>query len=153
MSIEINNESETPIEETELLRLAQFVLFRMHVHPDTEVGLLLVDEPAMERLHEDWLNEPGATDVLSFPMDELRPGRSDAPTPAGILGDVVICLPVAARQAHAAGHSLVDEARILLVHGMLHLLGFDHATPTEEAEMFGIQRELLVEFRRAGDRA
>lgn len=146
MSVEINNEADVAFDEVALLELATFVLERMHVHPDTEVGVLLVNEPAIERLHQEWLNEPGSTDVLSFPMDELRPGRLDSPAPAGILGDVVICLQVAERQAHSAGHSLLDEVRILLTHGMLHLFGFDHATPLEESEMFGIQRELLAEF-------
>lgn len=146
MSVEINNESGTEVDENLLLQLASFVLERMFVHPATELGVLLVDEAAMERLHGEWLNEPGATDVLSFPMDELRPGRFDSPTPAGMLGDVVICPTVAAKQAAAAGHSINSELFTLLIHGMLHLLGFDHATPIEEAEMFGIQRELLTKF-------
>jgi len=84
--------------------------------------------------------------VLSFPMDELRPGRQDQQTPAGLLGDVVICPQVAEVQAEAAGHDMGTELRVLLTHGMLHLLGFDHATPDEEAEMFGLQRDLLLGF-------
>ena len=92
------------------------------------------------------MDEPGATDVLSFPMDELRPGRPDSQTPAGLLGDVVICPQVAGEQAEAAGHDLATEMNILLTHGMLHLLGFDHATPAEEAEMFGLQRDLVTAF-------
>jgi probable rRNA maturation factor len=92
------------------------------------------------------MDEPGPTDVLSFPMDELRPGRVDAQTPAGLLGDVVICPQVAEIQAEAAGHDLAQEMSVLLTHGMLHLLGFDHATPDEEAEMFGLQRDLLLAF-------
>jgi len=92
------------------------------------------------------MNEPGTTDVLSFPMDELRPGRPDAQTPAGLLGDIVICPQVAAAQADAAGHDTLTEITILLTHGMLHLFGFDHATPAEEAEMFGLQRDLVTSF-------
>lgn len=147
MSVEVNNEADTEINEARLLRLAQFVLENLHVHPATELGVSFVDERAMEQLHEQWMNEPGTTDVLSFPMDELRPGRLDQITPAGLLGDVVICPAVAAVQADAAGHSVETEIDVLLTHGMLHLLGFDHATPVEEAEMFGLQRDLLLAFQ------
>lgn len=146
MTVEINNESAIDIDETVLQRLAAFVLEALHVNSQTELGISLVDEAAIERLHIEWMNEPGATDVLSFPMDELRPGRPDAPTPAGLLGDIVICPQIAAVQAEAAGHDTATEINILLTHGMLHLLGFDHATPSEEAEMFGLQRDLVTAF-------
>lgn len=146
MSVEVNNESGIDVEEARLQRLAAFVLESLHVHPDTELGVVMVDEAAIEQLHVQWMDEPGPTDVLSFPMDELRPGRVDAQTPAGLLGDVVICPQVAEEQAEAAGHDLTQEMSLLLTHGMLHLLGFDHATPDEEAEMFGLQRDLLLAF-------
>ena len=146
MTVEINNESEMPVDEAQLLRLAAFVLESMRVHPDTELGVMLVGEAAIEKLHIDWMNEPGVTDVLSFPMDELRPGRPDSVTPAGMLGDIVICPQVAEMQADAAGHDTAQEILVLLTHGMLHLLGFDHAAPDEEAEMFGLQRDLLLSF-------
>lgn len=146
MTVEINNESSIEVEESRLLRLAAFVLESMHVHPETELGVMLVSEDAISQLHVQWMNEPGATDVLSFPMDELRPGRIDAMTPAGLLGDVVICPQVAQVQAEAAGHDLAQEISVLLTHGMLHLLGYDHATPDEETEMFGLQRDLLLSF-------
>lgn len=146
MTVEINNESAVEFDETVLQRLAAFVLESLHVNSQTDVGISLVDEAAIERLHIEWMNEPGATDVLSFPMDELRPGRPDSPTPAGLLGDIVICPQIAAVQAEAAGHDTATEINILLTHGMLHLLGFDHATPAEEAEMFGLQRDLVTAF-------
>ncbi|WP_427868757.1 rRNA maturation RNase YbeY [Leucobacter luti] len=146
MSVEINNESGIEVDESRMLRLAAFVLESLHVHPDTELGIMLVDEAAIEQLHVQWMDEPGPTDVLSFPMDELRPGRVDSQTPAGLLGDVVICPQVAEAQAEAAGHDLQQEVSVLLTHGMLHLLGFDHATPDEEAEMFGLQRDLILSF-------
>jgi probable rRNA maturation factor len=146
MSIEINNESSTGVDEAALQRLAVYALDAMHVHPDAEVAILLVDEGAMEQLHVQWMDEPGPTDVLSFPMDELRPGTEDAPTPAGLLGDVVLCPQVAAAQAETAGHSMLDELLLLTTHGILHLLGFDHAEPEEEKEMFGIQRDILIGF-------
>jgi len=100
----------------------------------------------MEQLHVQWMDEPGPTDVLSFPMDELRPGTEDMPTPPGLLGDIVLCPQVAESQAVAAKHSTMDELVMLTTHGLLHLLGFDHAEPDEKAEMFGIQGEILTAF-------
>ena len=146
MSIEINNESVVPVDEIALQRLATFALDYLHVHPDAELAILLVDESAMEQLHVQWMDEPGPTDVLSFPMDELRPGTEDQPTPAGLLGDIVLCPQVAIEQAEKAGHSPLDEMLLLTTHGLLHLLGFDHAEPDEEKEMFALQRDLLVGF-------
>jgi probable rRNA maturation factor len=146
VSIEVNNESSVEVDETALLRLATFALDFLHVHPDAELAIVLVDEAAMEQLHVQWMDEPGPTDVLSFPMDELRPGTEDMPTPAGLLGDVVLCPQVAESQAQTAGHSTLEELLLLTTHGMLHLLGFDHADAEEEREMFGIQRDILVGY-------
>jgi probable rRNA maturation factor len=146
MSIEINNESTIEVDEAAIQRLAVYALDAMHVHPDAELAIVLVDEGAMEQLHVQWMDEPGPTDVLSFPMDELRPGTEDQPAPPGLLGDVVLCPQVAEAQAKSAGHSLLDELQLLTTHGILHLLGFDHADAAEEKEMFGIQRDLLVGF-------
>jgi probable rRNA maturation factor len=122
------------------------VLAQMHVHPQAELSVVLVDETAMEQLHVQWMDEPGPTDVLSFPMDELRPGTDGEDSPAGLLGDVVLCPQVAATQARTAGHSTAEELLLLTTHGILHLLGFDHAEPDEEKEMFGLQRKLLLTF-------
>ena len=146
MSIEVNNESTVEVDEALLARMARFALEAMHVHPDAELAIVLVDEAAMEQLHVQWMDEPGPTDVLSFPMDELRPGTAEAPTPAGLLGDIVLCPQVADAQADKAGHSLADELNLLTTHGVLHLLGFDHAEPEEEREMFGLQRDILLAF-------
>jgi metalloprotein, YbeY/UPF0054 family len=146
MSIEINNESGVEVDEASLQRLATFALDHLYVHPDAELAILLVDEAAMEQLHVQWMDEPGPTDVLSFPMDELRPGSEDEITPPGLLGDLVICPQVAIAQALDAGHSPAEEMQLLTAHGILHLLGYDHAEPDEEREMFGIQREILVGF-------
>jgi probable rRNA maturation factor len=146
MSIEINNESGIEVDESALLRLAAYELDFLRVHPDAELAILLVDEAAMEQLHVQWMDEPGPTDVLSFPMDELRPGSDDEITPAGLLGDIVLCPQVAIAQAEEAGHSVLDELLLLTAHGMLHLLGFDHAEPDDEKEMFGVQRDILVGF-------
>jgi probable rRNA maturation factor len=146
VSIEINNESGIEVDESALLRLAAYELDFLRVHPDAELAILLVDEAAMEQLHVQWMDEPGPTDVLSFPMDELRPGSDDEITPAGLLGDIVLCPQVAVAQAEEAGHSVLDELLLLTAHGMLHLLGFDHAEPDDEKEMFGVQRDILVGF-------
>ncbi len=146
MSIEVNNESAIEVDEATLQRLAIFALDHLHVHPDAELAIVLVDEGAMEQLHVQWMDEPGPTDVLSFPMDELRPGSEDEPTPAGLLGDIVVCPQVAVEQARAAGHSALEEMLLLTTHGILHLLGFDHAEPEDEKEMFGIQRDVLLGF-------
>ena len=146
MSIEINNESAVEVDEAAIQRLAVYALDQMHVHPDAELAIVFVDEGAMEQLHVQWMDEPGPTDVLSFPMDELRPGTEDALTPPGLLGDIVVCPQVAIAQAETAGHSAIEEMLLLTTHGILHLLGFDHAEPDEEKEMFGLQRDILVGF-------
>ncbi|MBN9607276.1 MAG: rRNA maturation RNase YbeY [Actinomycetales bacterium] len=146
MSIEINNESGVEVDEAALQRLAAYALEALHVHPDAELAILLVDEAAMEQLHVQWMDEPGPTDVLSFPMDELRPGTEDDVTPPGLLGDLVLCPQVAIAQAQEAGHSPAEELTLLTAHGILHLLGFDHADAEEEREMFGLQRDILVGF-------
>jgi probable rRNA maturation factor len=104
-------------------------------------------------LHIQWMDEPGPTDVLSFPMDELRPGKDDEEPEPGLLGDVVLCPQVAKQQARAAGHSFEEELLLLTTHGILHLLGFDHAEPEEEKEMFALQRKLLLTFLAARGKA
>ena len=149
MTIEITNESGIDVDETVLLRLTENNLAELFVSPDADLAILLVDEGAMESLHVQWMDEPGPSDVLSFPMDELRPGTEDAPTPEGLLGDIVLCPQVAESQAQAAGHSTMDELILLTTHGLLHLLGFDHAEPAEEREMFALQRDLIVRFHAA----
>ena len=146
MSIEVNNEADHAVDEAEFAALARYVLDEMHVHPQTDLSIMLVDTQVMTELHVKWMDEPGPTDVLSFPMDELRPGRDGEVTPPGLLGDVVLCPEVAAQQAAAAGHTTAEELLLLTTHGILHLLGFDHAEPEEEKEMFALQRRLLLTF-------
>jgi probable rRNA maturation factor len=119
---------------------------QMHVHPGADLCLRLVEEPAMEVLHVQWMDLPGPTDVMSFPMDELRPGREGEEPEEGVLGDIVLCPSVAAKQAAEAGHATEEELLLLTTHGILHLLGYDHAEPEEEREMFELQRQLLLTF-------
>ncbi|MER6944915.1 rRNA maturation RNase YbeY [Nonomuraea sp. NPDC000554] len=152
MSIEINNESGVEVDEENLAHLAAHVLGEMGINPLAELSIVVVDEAAMAELHEKWMGEPGPTDVLAFPMDELRPGggaRGDAEAPAdpALLGDVVLCPQVATRQAAEAGHSAQDELELLCTHGILHLLGYDHAEPEEHKEMFGLQGQLLESWQ------
>lgn len=149
MSIEISNEAGAAVDEARLLRLARHVLDQLHVHPDADLSIMFVAIDAMTELHVQWMNEPGPTDVLSFPMDELRPGQPGRPSPPGLLGDIVVCAEVAAQQAARAGHGTMDEIELLTAHGILHLLGFDHAEPDEERRMFALQDELLRGFAAA----
>lgn len=146
MTIEINNESDLKVDEARVLALASFALDQLKIHPDAELAIQFVNEDAMTTLHVQWMDEPGPTDVLSFPMDELRPGNETEISGPGLLGDIVICPQVAATQATAAGHETINEILLLTTHGILHLLGFDHAEPDEEKEMFGLQREILEAF-------
>ena len=146
MSIEVLNETDMVLDEMELVACSRYVLEAMKVHPGADLCLKLVDEAAMEVLHVQWMDLPGPTDVMSFPMDELRPGRDGQEPEEGVLGDIVLCPSVAARQAAEAGHATEEELLLLTTHGILHLLGYDHAEPEEEREMFELQRTLLLTF-------
>ena len=151
MSVEIANESGVAIDEVALVLVARYVLDELGVNPLAELSVLLVDVGSMSALHERWMGEPGPTDVLAFPMDELDTARGPDETEPGpaLLGDVVLCPEVARRQAAQAGHSLADELHMLCVHGVLHLLGYEHGEADEEREMFGLQARLLDAWRSA----
>ncbi len=148
MSIEVSNESGLDVSEEELISVARFVIAAMKVNPGAELSMVLLDTAAMADLHMRWMDLPGPTDVMSFPMDELEPGgRPDASEPGpSMLGDIVLCPQFAADQAAAAGHGLEHELALLTVHGVLHLLGYDHAEPDEEKEMFALQGQLLEDW-------
>lgn len=148
MSVEIANESGVAVDEASIVAAARFTLDRMGVSTLAELSVLLVELEVMADLHERWMNLPGPTDVMAFPMDELdsarRPDASDS-GPA-LLGDIVLCPAFARDQARKAGHSLLDELHLLTVHGVLHLLGYDHAEAAEEREMFTLQKRILGDF-------
>ena len=146
MSIDVLNETDYALDELELVACSRYVLQQLRVHPAADLCLRLVDEAAMETLHVQWMDLPGATDVMSFPMDELRPGREGSESQEGVLGDIVLCPSVAEKQAREAGHATEEELLLLTTHGILHLLGYDHAAPDEEKEMFELQRQLLLTF-------
>jgi probable rRNA maturation factor len=146
VSVEVNDESGAGVDVDRLSRLSRFVLDRLRVHPLAELSVVAVDAETMAGHHLQWMDEEGPTDVMSFPMDELRPGREDEEPEPGLLGDVVLCPEVAATQATTAGHSTAHELDLLCTHGVLHLLGYDHAEPEEQKEMFGLQAELLRDW-------
>lgn len=146
MSIEIDNETSWEIDQERVNRLAVFAMDKMFLHPNTDLYIRFVSLETMTDLHVRFMDEPGPTDVLSFPMDELVPGDNLNVAPEGILGDVVVCPDFAAEQAEKAGHPAINEMLLLITHGILHLLGFDHAEPDEEREMFALQNGILKDF-------
>ena len=121
--------------------LLNFGIDYMELNPECEISLTFVDPQEMEELHIKWMDEPGPTDVLSFPMD-MPEKRGDIVT----LGDIVIAPAVAAKQALDAGHSTEHEIYILATHGLLHILGYDHADPDEEKVMFALQEKIVKEW-------
>ena len=157
MSVEVENETDHDVDARALVDVARHVLDKLGVNPLAELAISLVDEARMTELHVEWMDLPGPTDVMAFPMDELdvRTARAtgrpldDRPSDEQplVLGDVVLCPAVAAKQAVEAGHSTDAELAMLTTHGLLHLLGFDHEEPEEHAEMFGLQGELLAAWK------
>jgi probable rRNA maturation factor len=164
MSVEVNNESGVEVDELALADLGRFVLDALRIDPLAEVSVLLVDVDTMAALHQQWMNLPGPTDVMAFPMDGVEvpaADRFDPSAPPGtddgsgqaMLGDVVLCPAVAADQGSSAGHSTEAELQLLCAHGILHLLGYDHAEPDDEREMFELQARLVGDWAKATRRA
>lgn len=151
MSIEIENESgiDAPLEQ--ILDLANFALQKMHIDAAADIEILLVNENVMESYHLDWMQESGPTDVLSQPIDGLRPGKPNALTPAGHLGMIVLCPQVANKQALVSNHSALKEILILVAHSILHLLGYDHVEKEDEVEMFALQEEIVAQYLEANN--
>jgi probable rRNA maturation factor len=114
--------------------------------PEGEVTLLVTDDETIAAYNQQYRGVEGATDVLSFAAQEPTPGFVTAPEMASYLGDIVIALPFTRRQAAALDRPLIDELRLLAVHGTLHLLGYDHAEPEEEAAMWARQDAILAEL-------
>ena len=148
MSIEIANESGTDVDTDSVLGAARYALDQMGVNPLAELSILLVDVDYMAELNHRWMDGDGPTDVLAFPMDEssVDHGPGEPGGEPALLGDIVLCPEVAAKQAAGAGHSAAEELHLLTVHGVLHILGYDHAEPEEEREMFGLQARLLAGY-------
>jgi probable rRNA maturation factor len=147
VSIEVLNESGQELDVRELAQLSRFVMDVMRVHPQAELCIKAVDEDTISELNLQWMEKEGPTDVLAFPMDELRPGLVNEDPEEGVLGDLVLCPAIAEKQGEAAGHGKDAELELLTVHGILHLLGYDHAEPDDHAVMFGLQDDLLAQWR------
>ena len=141
MSVELTNRSGALVPETQMRSLLDFGITYMELNPECEISLTFVDVTEMEELHIKWMDEAGPTDVLSFPMD-LPEHEGEVVT----LGDIVIAPAVAAKQAADAGHSVEHEIYILATHGLLHILGYDHADPDEEKVMFALQEKIVKEW-------
>lgn len=142
-SITVDDDTGASLDLPALRDLAGHAYTELHIHPESELGITIVDTERMTTLHEDWMNEPGPTDVLSFPIDELTPGAPGQPSGPGILGDIVICPEFARNDATEAHRTMDQHVQFLAVHGLLHLLGYDHATEEDYARMFGLQDRLL----------
>ena len=141
MTVEVTNRSGVVAPEREIESLLTFGISYMDLHPECEISITFVDDKEMEELHIKWMDEPGATDVLSFPMD-MPEGKNDPV----MLGDIVIDPLVAANQATTAGHSTEHEIFILAAHGLLHILGYDHADKDEEKVMFDLQETIVKKW-------
>jgi probable rRNA maturation factor len=138
-----NEQTDVSVDERRLISLMRIAAVEEGVDPRAEVTVLLVERPAMASLKEKWLGEPGPTDVLAFPMDEQIP--DDEPY---VLGDIVICPDVAREQATESGEKVSEEVDLLVVHGFLHLLGYDHVRPQDARSMRHRERKILTEFYR-----
>jgi probable rRNA maturation factor len=141
MTIELVNRSGALVPDKEITSLLNYGIEYMELNPECEISLSFVDVQEMEELHIKWMQEDGPTDVLSFPMD-MPESKGDVVT----LGDIVISPAVAAQQAANAGHSVEHEIYILATHGLLHILGYDHADPDEEKVMFALQEKIVKEW-------
>ncbi len=142
MAIEITNRSGIAYSEEDLASLLQFGMAELGLNPECDLDVLFVDEEEMTQLHIKWMDEPGPTDVLTFPMDELRPHSTEP----GILGDIVLCPQVAIRQAESAKHTFNHEISILGIHGLLHIVGYDHDNKEDEKEMFDLQESIVARW-------
>jgi probable rRNA maturation factor len=145
--IEVNNESSDVVDTRALVRLARFALAKLRIHPQAELSILLVDADTMATYHQQFMGLEGPTDVMSFPMDELRAPRQGEEPPLGMLGDIVICPSFTGAQAPGNGRTNQEEMEYLLIHGLLHLLGHDHAEPDEKSVMFGLNDRIIADWR------
>lgn len=139
MPIDLVDRSEWEFAIPEIGALLSFAMQELGINLACDLSVTLVTPAEMTQLHIKWMDEPGPTDVLSFPMDEIRPHTSQV----GILGDIVLCPSIAQSQASVAGHAFGHEISILSVHGLLHIVGYDHANPSDEKIMFDLQDSIV----------
>jgi len=143
MTIEVTNTSGQLVPSAEIISLMEFAMKTLKLNPECDLAIGFIEDDAMTELHIKWMDEPGSTDVLSFPMD-MPEFEGDIVT----LGDIVISPTFAAAQAKTAGHSSEHEIYILATHGLLHIIGHDHAEPEEERVMFALQEEIVGKWKR-----
>ena len=141
MTIEVINTSGQLVPTSEINSLLTFALLELELNLECEINVSFVEDDYMTELHIKWMDEPGTTDVLSFPMD-----MPETPGEAVTLGDIVISPVVAAEQAKAQGHSIEHEIYILVIHGLLHIIGYDHADKAEEKVMFDLQEKIIKDW-------
>ena len=145
MNIELSDLTDSKCDLERLKSIAQFTILAQGVHPDSELNISLLDEDEMSALHLRWMQEDGPTDVLAFPMDEVKP--NSATLGPAMLGDIALCPIYANQNALKVHSSLQDELELLTVHGVLHLLGYDHMEADEKEVMFALQDKYLTEWR------
>ena len=145
MSVDVTNETQWVIDPKVFSDLGIWVLDQMRVSTQSDLTIMFVDPDPIAELHMRWMNLEGPTDVMSFPMDELRPPKDGDEPRLGMLGDIVLCPEVTAAQASDSNRTPEQEADYLLIHGLLHLLGYDHAEIEGEKIMFELQERLLAE--------
>jgi probable rRNA maturation factor len=144
MTIEVTNTSGQLIPAEQITSLMTFALSVLELNTSCDLNVSFVKDDYMSELHMKWMDEPGTTDVLSFPMD-LPLTSQDIVT----LGDIVISPVVAQSQAMAQGHSADHEIFILATHGLLHILGYDHAEKEEEKAMFALQEKIVHDWEKS----
>jgi probable rRNA maturation factor len=142
MTIEVTNSSGQLVPSAEVTSLLTFAMGELKLNPECDLNLGFIDDQYMTELHIKWMDEPGSTDVLSFPMD--MPENEDEIV---TLGDIMMSPTFAAAQALAAGHSTEHEIYILATHGLLHIIGYDHAEPEEEKVMFALQEQIVEKWK------
>jgi len=143
MTIEVTNTSGQLVPTAEMTSLMTHAMKALDLNPECDLNIAFVEDDYMTELHIKWMDEPGTTDVLSFPMD-----MPEEPGEAVTLGDIVISPVVAAAQALTQGHSTEHEIYILATHGLLHIIGYDHADKNEEKVMFDLQEKIVSDWEK-----
>jgi probable rRNA maturation factor len=143
MTIEVTNTSGQLVPTAEMVSLMTHALNALELNPECDLNISFVEDDYMTELHIKWMDEPGTTDVLSFPMD-----MPEEPGEVVTLGDIVISPVVAAAQALTQGHSTEHEIYILATHGLLHIIGYDHADKADEKIMFELQEKIVTDWEK-----
>ena len=143
MTIEVTNTSGQLVPTTEMVSLMTHAMNALDLNTECDLNISFVEDDYMTELHIKWMDEAGTTDVLSFPMD-----MPEEPGEVVTLGDIVISPVVAASQAQTQGHSTEHEIFILATHGLLHIIGYDHADKADEKIMFELQEKIVTDWEK-----